>query len=168
MRIGIVENDSAFRDNLLITLKRLLPQAKLDWWQSAEALLKLKIDSLPELLLLDVMLPGMTWVDLTRELNRLGYKGKIIILTNMNSDELILNAIENGAVGYVLKSERSELKSIVETVVAGGAILTPTIALRVMNALRSRREPACQIVCNRYWITWSRERQYRRSPRSLS
>lgn len=139
MHIGIVENDSAFRDDILVTLKRLMPTAKLDWWQSAENLLKENIDDLPDILLLDVMLPGMTGIDLTGELNHRGYGGKIVILTNMNSDELILEAIENGAVGYVLKSDRRELKSIIDTVVAGGAILTPTIALRVMTAVRERR-----------------------------
>ncbi len=139
MHIGIVENDSEFRDNLLFTLKKLLPGAKLSWWQSAEGLLKEDSDKLPEILLLDVMLPGMTGIDLTRELTRGGYAGKIVILTNMNSDSLILEAIENGAVGYVLKSDRRELKSIIETVLQGGAILTPTIALRVMTALKSQR-----------------------------
>jgi len=140
MHIGIVENDSEFRDNLLFTLKKLMPSAKLSWWQSAEALLKEDTERLPEILLLDVMLPGMTGIDLTRELTRGGYSGKIVILTNMNSDSLILEAIENGAVGYVLKSDRRELKSIIETVLAGGAILTPTIALRVMTALKSQRQ----------------------------
>ncbi len=139
MHIGIVENDSAFRDDILVTLKRLMPAAKLDWWQSAENLLKEDINELPDILLLDVMLPGMTGIELTGELYHEGYTGKIVILTNMNSDELILEAIENGAVGYVLKSDRRELKSIIDTVVAGGAILTPTIALRVMTAVRERR-----------------------------
>ena len=139
MHVGIVENDSEFRDNLLFTLKKLLPSAKISWWQSAEGLLKEERNKLPKVLLLDVMLPGMTGIDLTRELTRGGYAGKIVILTNMNSDSLILEAIENGAVGYVLKSDRRELKSIIETVLAGGAILTPTIALRVMTALKSQR-----------------------------
>lgn len=139
MHIGIVENDSAFRDDILLTLKKLMPAVKLDWWQSAENLLQEDMDELPDILLLDVMLPGMTGIELTGELYRRGYGGKIVILTNMNSDELILEAIENGAVGYVLKSDRRELKSIIDTVVAGGAILTPTIALRVMTAVRERR-----------------------------
>jgi DNA-binding NarL/FixJ family response regulator len=139
MHIGIVENDSAFRDDILLTLKKLMPAVKLDWWQSAENLLKENIDEMPDILLLDVMLPGMTGIELTGELYRRGYGGKIVILTNMNSDELILEAIENGAVGYVLKSDRRELKSIIDTVIAGGAILTPTIALRVMTAVRERR-----------------------------
>ncbi len=139
MRIGIVENDSAFRDNLLLGLRKILPDAEIQWWQSAENLLKIDIEQVPEILLLDVMLPGMSGIDLTRELTRNGYGGKIVILTSMNSDSLIFEAIENGAVGYVLKSDRRELKSIIETVIAGGAILTPTIALRVMTTLKERR-----------------------------
>lgn len=139
VHIGIVENDPEFRDSLLITLKKLLPKAKLSWWQSAEGLLKEDRAGLPDVLLLDVMLPGMSGIDLARELAEDGFEGKIVILTNMNSDSLILEAIENGAVGYILKSDLHELKSIMETVLAGGAILTPTIALRVMTTLRQRR-----------------------------
>ena len=59
MHIGIVENDSAFRDDILLTLKKLMPAVKLDWWQSAENLLKENIDEMPDILLLDVMLPVM-------------------------------------------------------------------------------------------------------------
>jgi DNA-binding NarL/FixJ family response regulator len=139
MRIGIVENDSTFRDNLLLSLRALMPKAQTLWWQSAENLLKTQIEELPDVLLLDVMLPGMSGIDLTRELSRLNYHGKIVILTSMNSDTMIFEAIENGAVGYVLKSDRRELKSIIDTVMAGGAILTPTIALRVMAGLKQRR-----------------------------
>ena len=142
MHIGIVENDPAFRDNLLIGLKKFYPKARLDWWQSAENLLDENEENLPDILLLDVMLPGMSGIELTRKLARQNYAGKIVILTNMNSDSLILEAIENGAVGYVLKSDSRELKSIIDTVLAGGAILTPTIALRVMNSLRDRRGEA--------------------------
>ena len=54
----------------------------------------------------------------------------------MNSETLIFEAIQHGAMGYVLKNELDELETIVSTVLQGGAILTPTIALRVMNALR--------------------------------
>lgn len=139
MYIGIVENDSQFRDDMLQTLRRHWPKARLEWWQSAENLLRGPIDQLPDILLLDIMLPGMTGIALTGELTANGYQGKIVILTNMNSDKLILEAIENGAVGYVLKSDREEVTSIIETVNAGGAILTPTIALRVMTTLRERR-----------------------------
>ena len=139
MHIGIVENDSAFRDDILVTLKKLMPAVRLGWWQSAENLLAEREDVLPDVLLLDVMLPGMSGIELTRELAKRGYNGKIVILTNMNSDELIIEAILHGAVGYVLKSDRRELKSIIETVIGGGAILTPTIALRVMTVLRDQR-----------------------------
>jgi DNA-binding NarL/FixJ family response regulator len=139
MHIGIVENDSHFRDEILFTLRKHWPAAKVEWWQSAENLLRLPVGDMPEILLLDVMLPGMSGIALTAELGYANFPGKIIILTNMNSDQLILEAIENGAVGYVLKSERDSLKSILQTVHNGGAILTPTIALRVMSALRERK-----------------------------
>lgn len=116
-----------------------MPKVQLSWWQSAEASLKESGAELPGLLLLDILLPGMSGIDLARELARRNFEGKIVILTRMNPDSLILEAIENDAVGYILKSDWRDLRWIIETVLAGGAILTPTIALRLMTPLRQRR-----------------------------
>ena len=100
VHIGIVENDPEFRDSLLIKLKKLLPKGRLSGWQSAEGLLREHEADLPEIFLLDVMLPGISGIDLSRELAEKHFEGKIVILTNMNSDSLILEAIEHGAVSY--------------------------------------------------------------------
>ena len=136
MHIGIVENDPGFRDEIILRLKKLPGKPKISYWQSAENFLHEKDSIAIDLLLLDIMLPGITGIELAENLNESEYTAKIIILTNMNSETLIFEAIQHGAMGYVLKNELDELETIVSTVLQGGAILTPTIALRVMNALR--------------------------------
>ncbi len=138
MHIGIVENDSAFRDELILRLKKAKPRPKISFWQSAENYLEKAPDV--DVLLLDIMLPGMTGIELAKIISERGFDIKIIMLTNMNSDALIFEAIQNGAMGYVLKSELNELDAIIKVVAEGGAILTPTIALRVINALRSNNK----------------------------
>lgn len=137
IRVGIVENDDSFRDELILRLKKAPYKPSIEYWQSAESFLK--AGASPDILLLDIMLPGITGIELAQKLTEIGHTSKIIMLTNMNSDAMIFEAIQNGAMGYVLKSELDELEKIVETVSDGGAILTPTIALRVIQAMRQRQ-----------------------------
>jgi DNA-binding NarL/FixJ family response regulator len=49
---------------------------------------------------------------------------------------MIFNSIKSGALGYLLKSELGQMNSIVEVIQAGGALITPTIALRVFASFR--------------------------------
>ena len=134
MHIGIIENDSTFRDEAMLRLRKLPGKPKISYWQSAENYLKDKQGKNLDLLILDIMLPGISGIDLARKLNEQKSDIKILVLTNMNSENLIFEAIQYGAIGYALKSELSTLTEIVQTILDGGAILTPTIALRVLSA----------------------------------
>ena len=140
MQIGLIENDPDFLDEVMLTIKTGFHEASLQYWLSGESFLKQEDLSRFEILFIDIMLPGISGIELCARLQELNFPGKIIILTNMNSDEMILQAIKHGAVGYLLKSETTEINSIIETVINGGAILTPTIALRVMIALKEKEQ----------------------------
>lgn len=139
MQIALIENDPDFSDEVLLRLKKIKPRHEISLYQSAENFLNGTGLHSAELILLDIMLPGMTGIELASILAEKHPHIKILILTNMNSESMIFEAIQNGALGYILKSELHELEYVLETVVQGGAILTPTIALRVFNALRSRK-----------------------------
>lgn len=137
---GIVDNDSAFRDDIVVEMRKLRPGKKVVCWHSAEEVLREKLENMPDIIFVDIVLPGKSGIELIAELNTCGFEGKCILLTNMNSDELILEAIEQGAIGYILKSERQELANILDTVESGGGIITPTIALRVLNSIRLKKK----------------------------
>ena len=88
------------------------------------------------LLLLDIKLSGMNGVELAGKITERDSETSIVMLTNLNSDDLIFQALRNGAIGYLLKSELRDIADTVSTVLNGGATITPTIALRVLTSFR--------------------------------
>ena len=137
LKVGLVENDSSFREQVQGYLKQTLRVGGVFAWESAEICWRDKKSADLDIALLDIMLPGMSGVELAALLGERNPETRIVMLTNMNSDELIFDSLRNGAVGYVLKSELNNLGGVIETVAAGGAIITPTIALRVMNSFKA-------------------------------
>jgi len=132
--IGIVENDELFREEVIRRL-RLLPGAPIaHGWPSAEQFLRDPAHKEIDLLFLDIMLSGITGIDLVRILSEKHPEMHVVMLTNMNSDAMIFDSIKSGALGYILKSELGNLAEIVEVIGEGGATITPTIALRVISS----------------------------------
>lgn len=76
------------------------------------------LDSSWDLLLLDIMLPKRDGLEILKELREYNdwKKGKVVMMTNLNSEEIINNAFELGADGYLIKSETQPDKLIEEVV----------------------------------------------------
>lgn len=95
-----------------------------------------KSDDLPNLILLDLNLPGISGLDALPQLKELLPAAKIIILTQSDMQEDLLTAIELGAAGYLLKSSSiPQLIQAIQTVNSGGATLDPGLASLIMNTL---------------------------------
>ncbi|MBE7410973.1 MAG: response regulator transcription factor [Leptospiraceae bacterium] len=142
LSIGIVENDLEFRTTVESKLCGISYIPKVYSWNSAEEYLREKNRPVLDLIFLDIVLPYMNGVDLAREISKKNPETSIIMLTNMNSDAMIFESIKNGALGYVLKSELGTLENIIQIVIDGGAVITPTIALRVFSSFRKDKPQA--------------------------
>ena len=100
----------------------------------------------PDVILMDLVMPGRDGVSAMRELHmRAGGRGgrgsrpRVIVLTSFLDDDRLLPAIEAGAAGYLLKnSEPAELARAVRAAHAGEAIIDPTAAARLVDALSSK------------------------------
>lgn len=134
--VGLVENDVEFLESVTQRISTMNRVRIVRTWGSAEECLRDRRRRDLDILFLDIVLPYMNGVDLAREVSRQNPDIKIIMLTNMNSDGLIFDSIKNGALGYVLKSELGDIEQIIEVVADGGAMITPTIALRVVSSFR--------------------------------
>lgn len=89
----------------------------------------------PDLVLLDVSMPGFSGLQTLRELNRRYPETKVLILTIHKSEEYFLEALEAGASGYVLKdSSREELILAIRYVMSGNKYLSPEIQARMVAA----------------------------------
>jgi DNA-binding NarL/FixJ family response regulator len=135
-RIGIVENDEVFRDEVARRLSALPCTRSLKIWPSAEQFLRDPEHKNIDILFLDIMLSGITGIDLAGILSERCPEMRVVMLTNMHSDQMVFDSIKNGALGYILKSELGSLAEIVDVVGNGGATITPTIALRVFSSFR--------------------------------
>jgi len=135
-KIGLVENDSLFEAEVRHRLQEISAVSEVRSWPSAEQFLQDPDHRKIEILFLDIILSGMSGIELVKHLSRHEAEMRVIMLTNMNSDAMIFDAIKNGALGYLLKTELGNLTDILEIIQRGGALITPTIALRVFSSLR--------------------------------
>jgi two-component system, NarL family, response regulator LiaR len=102
----------------------------------------------PDVILMDLVMPKLDGVSAMRELRRRGGRARVIVLTSFLDDDRLLPALEAGAAGYLLKnSQPAELARAVRAAHAGDAIIDPTAAARLVNALSTdRRSPDATVL----------------------
>jgi len=106
----------------------------------AEAL-ALAAHSRPDVVLMDLRMPGMDGVTAIGRLVGSGSTAKVLVLTTYDTDADVLPAIEAGATGYLLKdAPREELVRAVRAAARGEAVLSPSVAGRLMGRLRAPAE----------------------------
>ncbi|QOC21775.1 response regulator transcription factor [Wenzhouxiangella sp. AB-CW3] len=94
----------------------------------------------PDVLLLDIRMPGKNGIDVLTELGESDQLPPTIILTTFDDEELVLAGIRAGARGYLLKDVAlEELLTAVRTVASGGTLVKPAVTERLMKGLGQMR-----------------------------
>jgi DNA-binding NarL/FixJ family response regulator len=92
----------------------------------------------PDVILMDLRMPGGGGLDAIVELGRRRVRSKVLVLTTWDTDTDTLPAIEAGATGYLLKdAPQDELFHAVRQAAAGQTVLSPAVASRLVSAVRS-------------------------------
>ncbi|MFG2428088.1 response regulator [Streptomyces sp. NPDC048590] len=92
----------------------------------------------PDVVLMDLRMPGGGGVDAIAELTRLGARSQVLVLTTYDTDSDTLPAIEAGATGYLLKdAPRDELFTAVRAAADGRTVLSPAVASRLVSRVRT-------------------------------
>ena len=92
----------------------------------------------PDVVLLDMRMPGKSGLDVLRELSASGQLPPTIILTTFDDDELVLAGIKAGAKGFLLKDVAlAVLVNAVKTVAGGGSVVKPAVTQRLLKGLEN-------------------------------
>ncbi|SDX02976.1 DNA-binding response regulator, NarL/FixJ family, contains REC and HTH domains [Amycolatopsis xylanica] len=96
----------------------------------------------PDVILMDLRMPGLDGVGATREILAESPSQRVVVLTTYESDADILRAVEAGAAGYLLKdASRTELADAIRAASRGETVLAPSVAGKLVNRVRN---PAAQ------------------------
>ena len=143
LRLLLVDDQKLMREGLRILLE-LEPDLKVvGEAENGEAALAAYAKHQPDVVLMDVRMPGMDGVEATWRLRERWPQARVIILTTFNDDEYVFEGLRAGALGYLLKDvSGAELAQAVRTVAAGGALIEPSVAQKVLAEFARLVPPA--------------------------
>jgi DNA-binding NarL/FixJ family response regulator len=135
--VSIVEDQEPLRNTLARVISRAEGFKCISHFGSAEEALKEIPRNAPEVVLMDINLPGINGVECVRQLKEKLPKLLIMMLTVYEDTENIFNALAAGASGYMLKrTPRAELLEAIKEVHAGGSPMTTHIARLVVQSFQ--------------------------------
>ena len=140
--VSIVEDNEKLRGTLARVLNRADGFSCLSQYGSAEDAIKDLPNTKPEVVLMDINLPGINGVECVRQLKKILPQIQIMMLTVYEDTENIFDALSAGANGYLLKRTSSaELLDAIREVHRGGSPMTTHIARKVVQSFQ-RNAPA--------------------------
>jgi DNA-binding NarL/FixJ family response regulator len=135
--VSIVEDNDQLRGTLARVLSRAEGFQCLGQYASAEAALEALPQEPPNVVLMDINLPGMNGVECVRRLKEIVPGTQVVMLTVYEDTENIFNALAAGASGYMLKRTKSaELLEAIRDVYQGGSPMTTHIARKVVQSFQ--------------------------------
>lgn len=133
----IVDDHSIVRQGVRAALDAQPDLSVLGEAESGEEAVQLVQELVPDVVLMDLIMPGMNGVQATREVKRLSPRTQVVVLTSYHEDENIFPALRAGAISYILKDIRSrELVEIIRQAARGESVLHPRVATRVLQEVR--------------------------------
>jgi DNA-binding NarL/FixJ family response regulator len=147
IRVAIVEDDTRTRDGLAFLIDNAPGFRCTGRFRSAEDALRRLARDAPEVVLLDIQLPGMSGADAVALLREQSPMTDILMLTVYADQDNVFRSICNGATGYLLKNTTpAKLLASIREAHDGGAPMSPEIARKVL-ALFRRARPHAESEC---------------------
>lgn len=147
MKVMIAEDQQLIRESLKIILDTQKDYEVVASVENGEQVLKELEKQCVDIILMDIRMPVMDGVECTKRVKELFPAVQVLILTTFAEDELITQALSNGASGYLLKgASLMELQQAIQTVYEGGSILDPEVASRMVNIIQKKAQNNARLV----------------------
>jgi DNA-binding NarL/FixJ family response regulator len=141
--VAIVEDNAGLRRSLMLVLDETPGFRCIGSFDTAEAALRELPKNPPEVVLMDINLPGMSGIECTRQLRELVPNVRVIMITVYRDNEKIFKALRVGARGYLLKRATPEtILQAITDVQQGGAPMSSEVARKVVEAFQEPQSPA--------------------------
>ena len=144
MKILICDDQAVIRDGLELLLKLEKDFRVVGCAQDGAEALELAARHQPDLVLMDLKMPGMNGIEATREICRRFPRIKVLVLTTYDDDEWLFDAIRAGASGYLLKdTPRQKIIEAIRGTAAGKSFLDPAVAGKLLRQVTGQQtQPA--------------------------
>jgi DNA-binding NarL/FixJ family response regulator len=142
LRVLVVDDHDLFRTGLRNLLEEegvnVVGEA-----ENGETAIRLASDLTPDVVIMDLNMPGLGGVETTRRLSSLAPLSRVVVLTISADDDDVMNAVMAGACGYLLKdSSIQELIAGIRAAAEGESLISPQIAAKVLQRLRAQSKDA--------------------------
>ncbi|WP_223590898.1 response regulator [Neobacillus bataviensis] len=145
IKLIIADDNSFIREGLKIILNTYEEFEVLDTVNNGKEALEYCIKHEVDIALLDIRMPNMNGVEATKLISE-QTKTKPIILTTFDDDEYILDAIKNGAKGYLLKNNDPErIRNAIKSVMNGNSIIQDVVLEKIKSNLTENKETESKI-----------------------
>ena len=139
--VFIVDDHAVVRQGIRAYLETQSDLAVIGEAGKGEEAVRRVAEVVPDVVLMDLAMPGMDGVEATRRIRTLSPRTQVVVLTSYHEDAHIFPAIKAGAISYLLKDVApEELAEAIRAAARGEAVLHPRVAARVMAELRGARE----------------------------
>ena len=142
VRVLLVDDDDLMRAGLTAVLSSDATIDVVGEAPDGRAAVERAIEVRPDVVLMDVRMPGLDGIAATRELLAVSPGVKVVVLTTFEQDDYIFGALSAGASGFLLKRTRpEELIAAIHTVAAGDSLLSPSVTRTVIERLAGQPAP---------------------------
>ena len=137
IKVSIVEDNIIYRDGVELILNNTLGYSCTKTFSDCEAAIEAIADMSPDVLLMDIELPGMSGIEGVREIKKIKPNLDIVMLTDHGKEDYIFEALKAGASGYMIKTiQPVQLMENIKIVHEGGSVMSPKIARMVTDHFR--------------------------------
>lgn len=144
--VSIVEDSRGTRESLSELLQRAPGLRCMGVYANGEQALKEMPEQTPDVVLMDINLPGMSGIECVARLKQKAPKTQVLMLTTYEEGDLIFESLRAGANGYLLKNmPPGELLHAVEQVHAGGSPMSMHIARKVVSHFQKIKQPSSEM-----------------------